>query len=165
VSSCTGDAHLGDATTEYTPDLTVEHNGSTNSGAALSYLAATYPDAEQVVVIGKTAGSIAAAGVDLHSYTAPGEGHGIFEYDDFYETEVDGVRLVDWLDALVAGDPLDDVHCGTWSSASSTVRCWRWPPTPTAITPVASTSSTSAPSIGPRPPTSTARPAPPSMPR
>jgi hypothetical protein len=229
VNSCTGDAHLGDATREYSPDLTVEHNGLTNGTAALSYLADTYADADQVVVIGKTAGSVAApvygglvadllpdarvtvfgaqsgawpdnpdfnaqvldaqwgasaampdwevnegltvadwsvprfwaqaglhdpdlvlarfdfaydphaavevtewmaddppdllaetdgneaaieaAGVDLHSYTAPGEGHGIFEFDDFYDLEVDGVRMVDWLDALADGEPVDDVHC------------------------------------------------------
>ena len=29
----------------------------------------------------------------------------------FFEMEVDGVRLVDWVAALVAGEPLDDVHC------------------------------------------------------
>jgi hypothetical protein len=55
--------------------------------------------------------AIEAAGVDLYSSTAPGEGHGIFEFDDFYEIEVDGVRLVDWLDALITGEPVDDVHC------------------------------------------------------
>jgi hypothetical protein len=25
--------------------------------------------------------------------------------------EVNGVRLVDWVEALLAGEPLDDVHC------------------------------------------------------
>jgi hypothetical protein len=51
------------------------------------------------------------AGVVLHSYTAPGEEHGIFEYERFYELEVNGVKLVDWVEALFAGEPLDDVHC------------------------------------------------------
>ena len=57
---CTGDAHLGNATRKYSPELTVEHNGSVNGTAALSYLAENYPDATQVVVVGKTAGSVAA---------------------------------------------------------------------------------------------------------
>jgi Pectinacetylesterase len=228
VPSCTGDAHLGDVTREYSPELTVEHNGFVNGTAALNYLAEHYPDVSQVVVIGKTVGSIAApvyggvasdllpdarvtvfggqsghipddpelnaeffgklwgaygtmpdwevnegltardwgplpfwiqaglhnpdivmarfdwaydpnaaesaesigvdpskllevldaneaaiedAGVVVHSYTAPGEGHGIFEWPAFYEMEVNGVTLVDWVTRLITGDPVDDVHC------------------------------------------------------
>jgi len=53
--------HLGDTTREYSPDLTVEHNGYVNGTTALSYLAEHFPDAEQVVVVGESAGSIAAA--------------------------------------------------------------------------------------------------------
>ena len=60
VPLCTGDVYLGDATREYSPDLTVEHNGFVNGTAALSYLAEYYPDATQVVVVGKTGGSVAA---------------------------------------------------------------------------------------------------------
>jgi len=228
VPSCTGDAHLGAASHAYSSDLTVEHNGFANGSAALSHLAETYPNAAQVVVVGKSVGSIAApvygglaadrlpdarvtvfgaqsghvpddpelntsilsdlwgvdrtmpdwevnrgltardwgprqfwiraglhdsdivlarfdyaydreaasgaeaigqdpnklldvideneeaieaTGVLLHSYTAPGDGHGILEFADFYALEVNGVRLVDWVAALAAGAPLDDVHC------------------------------------------------------
>ena len=227
VPLCTGDVYLGDATVEYSSELTVEHNGFVNGTAALNYLAEHYPDATEVVVVGKTAGSVAApvygglvadllpaahvtvfgaqsghfpddpdfnanilgalwgaydnmpdwevndgltardwgiprfwiqaglddpdlvlarfdyaydpnaaralqrlgvdsstlelidaneaaieaAGVVLHSYTAPGDEHGIFEFEAFYELEVNGVRLVDWISALLAGEPLDDVHC------------------------------------------------------
>jgi Pectinacetylesterase len=228
VPLCTGDLHLGDVTREYSPELTVEHNGFVNGTAALDYLAEHYPDAAQVVVVGKSDGSIAApiygglaadvlpdahvtvfggqsghvpddpdlnaeilgelwgasdnmpdwevnegltardwgprrfwiqaglhnpdivlarfdfaydqeaaqsaeslgldpsellavidaneaaiedAGVVQHSYTAPGDDHGLFEWDKFYEIEVNGVTLVDWVDALLAGQPLDDVHC------------------------------------------------------
>ena len=60
VPSCTGDAHLGDVTREYSPELTVEHNGFVNGTAALSYLAEHYPAAAQVVVVGKSVGSISA---------------------------------------------------------------------------------------------------------
>ena len=227
VASCTGDGDLGDVTREYSPELTVEHNGFVNGTAALDYLAEHYPDATQVVVVGNTGGSVAApvygglvagllpdahvtvfgggsghfpddpdlnaeilgelwgvydtmpdwevndglterdwgiprfwiqaglhdpdivmarfdyafdpnaarvlesfgvaastlevidandaaieaAGVVQHSYVAPGDGHRILELDEFYELEVNGVRLVDWVEALIAGDPLDDVHC------------------------------------------------------
>jgi hypothetical protein len=227
VPLCTGDVYLGNATVEYSPSLTVQHKGYVNGTAALAYLAEHYPDATQVVVVGKTAGSVAApvygglvadllpdaqvsvlggqsghlpddpdfnttildgrwgaygtmpdwevnegltasdwgvprfwtqaglhdpdivlarfdyaydpnaaktlalmgvdsstlelidaneaaieaAGVVMHSYTAPGEEHGIFDFEAFYDLEVEGVRLVDWIDALLAGTPLDDVHC------------------------------------------------------
>ena len=48
----------------------------------------------------------------LHSYTAPGHDHGIVERPTSSTTlEVNGVRLVDWVAALIAGEPLDDVHC------------------------------------------------------
>ena len=227
VPSCTGDAHLGDVTRKYSPQLTVEHKGFVDGTAALNHVAENYPDAAQVVVVGKTVGSVAApiygglvadllpdaqvtvfggqsgsipddpelnarffgelwrvydnmpdwevnegltardwgaprfwiqaglhdpeivfarfdyaydesaargaasmgrdpskllavidaneatiekAGVDLHSYTAPGDGHGIFEYEAFYELEVNGEKLVDWVSRLIEGEPVDDVH-------------------------------------------------------
>jgi hypothetical protein len=228
VPSCTGDVHLGGVTREYSPRLTVEHKGFVNGRTALRYLAQHYPHAAQVVVLGKSVGSIAApvygglaadllshakvtvfgaqsghvpddpelnarffgalwgayanmpdwevnrgltardwgplrfwiqaglhdpdivlarfdyaydreaakgaaaiglnpsellsaidaneaaiekAGVTLHSYTAPGHGHGILEWPRFYELEVNGERLVDWVRRLVEGKPLADVHC------------------------------------------------------
>jgi hypothetical protein len=55
--------------------------------------------------------AIEKAGVVLHSYTAPGDGHGIFEWPAFYEMEVNGVTLVDWVTRLIAGEPIDDIHC------------------------------------------------------
>jgi hypothetical protein len=233
VPSCTGDSHLGDSTREYSPELTVEHNGFVNGTAALSYLAEHYPNAAKVVVVGKVDGSVAAplygglvsdllpdahvtvfgadsghipddpdlnaglaelwgaydnlpdwevneafsardwgprrlwiqaglhdpdivlarfdfaydaeaaegaeslgldpaellaaidaneaaieaAGVVQHSYTAPGNGHTILENETFYEVEVNDVTLVDWVDALISGEPLDDVHCDQCETA------------------------------------------------
>ena len=60
VPYCTGDVHIGNLTTEYAPGLTVHHNGYVNGTAALDHLAAAFPDATDVVVIGESAGSIAA---------------------------------------------------------------------------------------------------------
>jgi hypothetical protein len=228
VPSCTGDAHLGNATRKYSPKLTVEHKGYVNGTAALDEISQDYPGAAQVVVVGKSVGSIAApvygglvadrfpnarvtvfgaqsghipddpdinseilgkrwgaydnmpdwkvnegltardwgaprfwiqaglhdreivlarfdyaydrqaaegadsigldpskllavidaneaaiekAGVVLHSYTAPGDGHGILEWPRFYELNVNGVKLVDWVRRLIDGKPVDDVHC------------------------------------------------------
>jgi Pectinacetylesterase len=227
VPSCTGDAHLGDVTREYSPELTVEHSGFVNGTAALDYLAEHYPDAAQVVIVGKAGGSIASplygglasdllpdaqvtvlggvsghtpdepdlnaefaerwgtyanmpdwevnegltardwgaprfwiqaglhdpqivlarfdfaydreaagdgqvtgvgrsdqlavidaneaaieeAGVVLRSYTAAGDGHRLFEWPAFYEVEVNGVKLVDWVSRLIEGERVDDVHC------------------------------------------------------
>ena len=47
VPYCTGDVHIGDATTAYAPELTVQHKGAVNAAAALDYLATTFPDAQQ----------------------------------------------------------------------------------------------------------------------
>ena len=60
VPYCTGDAHLGNITTEYAPGLTVHHKGYVNGTAALDFVAATAPGASEVVVVGESAGSIAA---------------------------------------------------------------------------------------------------------
>jgi Pectinacetylesterase len=43
VPYCTGDVHLGNATTEYAPGLTIQHKGYVNGTAALDHLAATFP--------------------------------------------------------------------------------------------------------------------------
>jgi Pectinacetylesterase len=60
VPYCTGDAHIGNATTKYGPGLTVHHNGYVNGTAALDHLAATFPGATEVVVVGESAGSVAS---------------------------------------------------------------------------------------------------------
>ena len=61
--------------------------------------------------IGANEAAIEDAGVVQHSYTAPGDGHGVVGDNLVYTMEVNGVRLVDWLEALIAGEPPDDVHC------------------------------------------------------
>jgi hypothetical protein len=68
-------------------------------------------DSSTLELIDGNEAAIEAVGVVQHSYTAPGDGHRILELDDFYEMEVGGLRLVDWVEALLAGEPLDDVHC------------------------------------------------------
>jgi len=58
VPYCTGDVHIGNATTEYSPELTVQHKGFVNGTAALDYLVSTFPAATELVVTGESAGSI-----------------------------------------------------------------------------------------------------------
>lgn len=216
---CSGDVFLGNATTEYAPDLTIQHKGYANGTAALDHLAATFPAATDVVVVGESAGSVAAplyaglaadrlpdaritaladgsgsypdlpdlnrrladawgiesvipdwstwgmpglfvrsgrqhpeitfarhdfaydenqhiwyrhigvevgdlreridanetaieaAGVDLLSYIEPGDGHTALSERELFATEVNGRPLVDWVTKLIAGEPVDDVHC------------------------------------------------------
>ena len=218
--------HIGNTTTEHAPGLTVQHKGYVNGTAALDHLAATFPDATDVVIIGESAGSIPAplyaalvsdrlpdarltvladssgaypdaprfnekitawgfgdvvpawpenggltgdqwsfpgffiqsarhdpdivfarhdyaydqeqgsrfslvgipardllsridaneaqiedAGVDLLSYTAPGDEHTVLSDGPFYTETVNGEKLVDWVTRLVEGKAVDDVHC------------------------------------------------------
>ena len=58
VPYCTGDGFLGDSTTEYSPELTVEHNGFNNASEGLNHIFENYADVEQLVVTGYSAGSI-----------------------------------------------------------------------------------------------------------
>lgn len=235
VPYCTGDVHLGNTTHEFSPDLTVEFKGAVNGAAAVEYLAENFTEAEQVVVVGESAGSVAAplysglisdamddpqvtvfadgsgsypdepalnanvgglwgtmssvpdwegtegmtveewslpglwvqagthdpeivmarfdysydvvqlafagivqlevddllamidenerlieaAGVNQWSFTAPGAEHTLVQKDAFYEMEVDGVRLVDWVAALISGEEVADVHCEECEAAVS----------------------------------------------
>ena len=50
-------------------------------------------------------------GPNFHSYIAPGGVHCITPLDVFYTREVNGVKFVDWLDAMVNDQPWDSVTC------------------------------------------------------
>jgi hypothetical protein len=66
---------------------------------------------ELVTLIDSIEADIEAAGVEVSSYVAPGVSHTVLGSDEFYELEVEGVRLVDWVAALVGGETPGDVHC------------------------------------------------------
>lgn len=57
VPYCTGDVHIGDATTDY-DGLTVQHKGAVNGRAALAELVERFGDATEVVVAGESAGAV-----------------------------------------------------------------------------------------------------------
>jgi hypothetical protein len=228
VPYCSGDTHIGNKTTEYAPGLTVRHNGYVNATAGLDHLLETYPDVEELVVAGSSAGAVPTplfaalaadelpdahvatfgdsagaypdvpsvnasigagmwgtdtvgpdwpayqaltpeqrsipglyvqsmlhnpdityarfdyafdevqsffggiagfnpdqlvtlidqtaaqaetSGVPLATYVAPGTTHTILGLDEFYEMEVEGVRLVDWFTTVLDGESPPDVHC------------------------------------------------------
>jgi hypothetical protein len=56
-----------------------------------------------------TEAQIEAAGVQVHSYVAPGRDHTVIGDADLLTETVDGQRLADWLAKLLAGEPVDDV--------------------------------------------------------
>lgn len=61
VPYCTGDVHEGNVTKDYGGGVVVEHRGYANATKALDYLVAQYPNAQQVVVTGESAGSVPTA--------------------------------------------------------------------------------------------------------
>lgn len=60
VPYCTGDLHLGDTVQDYGEGVVVQHKGAINASTALAAMAATFPNAEEVVVAGSSAGSASA---------------------------------------------------------------------------------------------------------
>ena len=57
VPYCTGDLHLGDITQTY-GDLIIEHRGAVNAGVSLERVVEGFPEAEELVVAGVSAGSV-----------------------------------------------------------------------------------------------------------
>jgi Pectinacetylesterase len=54
---------------------------------------------------------IEGSGVNLRSYTAPGDEHTTLSEDRFYTETVNGQTLVAWVAGLIHGEPVDDVRC------------------------------------------------------
>ncbi|QIB64620.1 pectin acetylesterase-family hydrolase [Kineobactrum salinum] len=52
----------------------------------------------------------------LRGYTAAGEFHTLLRYPELYTRSTAGVRAVDWLRAIAAGEDVADVHCGDTAS-------------------------------------------------
>jgi hypothetical protein len=56
---------------------------------------------------------IAASTPSFRSYMAPGTQHCIINWPNFYQMTSDGVRLVDWIDDVIAGRDVPSVSCGS----------------------------------------------------
>jgi hypothetical protein len=68
-------------------------------------------DVPLVELLDANLAEISAALPAFRSYMIPGDTHGIVRSNEFYEVEVDGVRLRDWLAGLVAGEEIAMVAC------------------------------------------------------
>ena len=80
------------------------------------------PGDELVTLIDANEQQIEDAGVQVASYVVPGDLHTVAGTDGFYTIEVEGVRLVDWLTALIDHpEPPPDVHCVTCTGLSGDV--------------------------------------------
>jgi hypothetical protein len=64
-----------------------------------------------LVMIDQNEQVIEGRGVPIAGYVAPGQQHTVFSQDRFFTEEVNGVKLVDWVQALVGGATPPDVHC------------------------------------------------------
>ena len=54
---------------------------------------------------------VEAEGVEVHSWIGPGAEHTVLGRDAFYDDEVDGTALRDWVADVVAGEDVADVRC------------------------------------------------------
>jgi hypothetical protein len=64
-----------------------------------------------VELIDKNEAQVEAGGVPLDSYISPGHDHTVIGRPEFYTETLNGVLFVDWVRDLIAGKPVDDVHC------------------------------------------------------
>lgn len=60
IPYCTADVHSGDATIEYTDDLTIEHSGVENARAVLDWTYANFESVAQLFITGSSAGAYGA---------------------------------------------------------------------------------------------------------
>ena len=62
IPYCTGDIHWGDATVDYSDELTIHHRGYRNAMAVFEWVKEYYPGAQRVVSTGCSAGAYGAIG-------------------------------------------------------------------------------------------------------
>lgn len=99
---------------KHAPDITFARHDYAfdQTQAFFSSLAGIAAD-DLVSLIDKNEAQIEAAGVDLFSYISPGDSHTVLGKPDFYTDTQNDVAFVDWVTALVAGEPVTDNHCNT----------------------------------------------------
>ncbi len=72
---------------------------------------AGFDASELVTLIDLNETQIEAGGVTLYSYISPGDSHTVLSQAAFYTETFNGTLLRDWVADLVAGTPVEDVHC------------------------------------------------------
>jgi hypothetical protein len=61
----------------------------------------------------------------MHSYTLPGNDHTAFSDQHSCTEEVNSQPLLDWVTKLMAGKPIDDVHCDQCTAGRAMPRSFR----------------------------------------
>lgn len=97
---------------KHNPDITLARFDYANDEAQAFYADLVGVDSSDLpMLIDDIESDIEASGVSLSSYVAPGDAHTVIIDDAFYELDVGGTRLVDWVTDLVNGGTPADVHC------------------------------------------------------
>jgi len=99
---------------KHAPDITfARHDYAFDETQAFFSGLAGIPADDLVSLIDKNEAQIEAAGVDLFSYISPGDSHTVLGRPEFYTDTQNDLAFVDWVTALVAGEPVADNHCNT----------------------------------------------------
>jgi hypothetical protein len=69
------------------------------------------PADDLVSLIDQNERQIEEGGTELFSYISPGDSHTVLSRPEFYTETLNGTSLLEWVTALVNGQPIDDVHC------------------------------------------------------
>ena len=99
---------------KHAPDITfARHDYAFDETQAFFSGLVGIPADDLVSLIDKNETQIEAAGVDLFSYISPGDSHTVLGRPEFYTDTQNDLAFVDWVTALVAGEPVADNHCNT----------------------------------------------------
>ncbi|MEE2777325.1 MAG: pectin acetylesterase-family hydrolase [Acidobacteriota bacterium] len=100
------------------PDIAFAQFDNAEDGVQLRFLGISGAGADSLEpLLDANRADIAAAVPNFRAYTAGGDAHTILQRDTFYSLRVGKVLFRDWLAALVAGEPVDNVHCQDCSVA------------------------------------------------
>jgi hypothetical protein len=104
--------HSGDAAGTHATNLRLSQINYHADEVQLSFLALKGVEGVPLIdLLDSNLVEISNALPTFRSYTITGDAHSLLLWDPFYETEVDGVRLRDWVADLVAGEEIPSVMC------------------------------------------------------
>lgn len=106
---CTGDLHLGTAEHDYGGGVVVQHDGADNASTAIGAAAAVFPDADEVVVAGSSAGS------------APAPAYGGIAHDLWPDADI---AVVADASAAYPGDPGITLAIGSLWGVTESIPPW-----------------------------------------
>lgn len=107
------------ASTAHNPNLTMAQYNNAYDEVQILFQELMGDDPDEIDLLERLSANYAEieAGTDRFvAYTAPGEAHTILGDGGVYRLEVDGVRFIDWLDDLLAGQDVRNVSCADTSA-------------------------------------------------